>query len=147
MSRDDDSSDIPRKSGYEVGYGRPPREHRFKPGNSGNRTGRKKGSRNVKTLLAEEMKSRIDIKINGRARRLTKAEAIVKLTAQKALSGDDRSMDRLYRLLDQYKLIEDIIEPVASPAFHPGNLTEEERATLRRLLEKIRQPVKKLDPQ
>ena len=31
---------------YEVGYGKPPKKHQFKPGQSGNRQGRKK-SRNA----------------------------------------------------------------------------------------------------
>jgi len=37
-----------------VGYGKPPRAHRFKPGQSGNPNGRPKGSKNEATLTQEE---------------------------------------------------------------------------------------------
>jgi hypothetical protein len=47
---------------YRVGYKRPPVHTRFKPGQSGNPSGRSKGSQNLQTLftkiLAEEVSLR-----------------------------------------------------------------------------------------
>jgi len=40
-----------------VGYGNPPKESRFKKGQSGNRRGRPKGSKNLKTDLTEELQT------------------------------------------------------------------------------------------
>ena len=40
-----------------VGYGNPPKESRFKKGQSGNQRGRPKGSKNLKTDLAEELQT------------------------------------------------------------------------------------------
>ena len=37
--------------GYTVGFGKPPKEHQFVKGQSGNAKGRKKGSRNLKETL------------------------------------------------------------------------------------------------
>ena len=37
---------LPAKAGYEVGYAKPPTEHRFRKGASGNPSGRPKGARN-----------------------------------------------------------------------------------------------------
>jgi hypothetical protein len=46
------SDDEPKKvTGYVVGYGKPPLEHRFKKGQSGNPKGRPKGKANQKPLL------------------------------------------------------------------------------------------------
>ena len=42
------------KKTHEVGYGKPPKAHRFKPGRSGNPRGRPKGSRNKGRLLQFE---------------------------------------------------------------------------------------------
>jgi len=40
---------------YEVGYGKPPRDARFKEGQSGNPRGRPPGLKNLKTLLSEAL--------------------------------------------------------------------------------------------
>ena len=40
------------ENGEPVGYGNAPKQHRRKPGQSGNPKGRPKGSRNRKTLYA-----------------------------------------------------------------------------------------------
>lgn len=37
---------LPAKAGYEVGYAKPPTEHRFRKGASGNPSGRPKGAKN-----------------------------------------------------------------------------------------------------
>ena len=50
--RDDDSSeDTP----YKVGYGKPPKDTRFKPGTSGNPKGRKARGTTVKARLQEKL--------------------------------------------------------------------------------------------
>jgi hypothetical protein len=49
-------------SAPSVGYGRPPVHTRFKPGQSGNPRGRRKGQRNVSTVLAETLNQRIRIR-------------------------------------------------------------------------------------
>ena len=51
------SADLASGSGYEVGYGKPPKHSRFRPGKSGNPKGRPKGSKNkAQSPLAERMK-------------------------------------------------------------------------------------------
>ena len=46
-----------KESDYEVGYGKPPRHSRFVKGRSGNPRGRPPGTKNLKTLLSEALKS------------------------------------------------------------------------------------------
>lgn len=58
-----------RKKGsdrYEVDYGRPPKQHQFTPGRSGNPKGRPKASRNVGTVLHDKLLEELTISRNGR---------------------------------------------------------------------------------
>ena len=80
---------------YPVGYRRPPREHRFKPGQSGNPNGRPRGSKSFARLLLEELATKITIQENGVPRRITKQEAIVKQYVNKAMRGDHRVLKPL----------------------------------------------------
>jgi Family of unknown function (DUF5681) len=62
-----------RKGGdYEVGYGKPLRETRFKQGQSGNVRGRPRGSKNLATVMLKELSERLTISENGRRRKITK---------------------------------------------------------------------------
>jgi hypothetical protein len=85
---------------YEVGRGRPPRTSQFKPGQSGNPGGRKKGSRNFKTIVLEVLDSEIELTEGGRKRKVPLIKAILLRQAQDALRGQPRAMDSL---LDRYE--------------------------------------------
>jgi hypothetical protein len=84
---------------YEVGYGRPPREHRFQPGRSGNPRGRPKGARNLSSVVAATLGERIAVTENGRRKRITKLEAAVKQLVNRAAAGEARSMQLLLALV------------------------------------------------
>lgn len=77
---------------YEVGYGRPPKAGQFKKGQSGNPKGRKKGARGLKTDVKAELNERVVITENGKPRKLTKQQLMVKQLAAKASSGDIRAI-------------------------------------------------------
>ena len=55
---------------FSVGYGRPPVHSRFKPGQSGNPKGRRKGQRNVGTVVDGELSQRIKVREGNRTRSL-----------------------------------------------------------------------------
>jgi hypothetical protein len=88
-----------RKGNYEVGYGRPPKETRFAPGQSGNAKGRSKGTRNLKTDLQEELKERITLGQGDGRIRLSKQRALVKSMVARAIKGEQRAADRCFDLL------------------------------------------------
>ena len=76
---------------YKVGYGKPPKRTQFKPGKSGNPSGRPKGSRNLATDLAAELCEPITVREEGRQRRISKQRALIKSLMAKALQGDVRA--------------------------------------------------------
>lgn len=81
-----------------VGYGKPPQQTRFKPGHSGNPKGRPRGTRNLKTELAEELQESIVIHEGGKRKRVSKQRAIIKRLVEKSLTGDIRAARELLLL-------------------------------------------------
>lgn len=84
---------------YAVGYGKPPVSTRFQTGSSGNPKGRKKGSRNLKADLTEELAERITLKEGGRTVRLSKQRAMIKALVVKGIKGDERAIAKAFDLL------------------------------------------------
>jgi hypothetical protein len=82
----------------EVGFRRPPRGSRFKPGQSGNPKGRPRGSRNFRTDLKSTLSKPVKLKEEGKARKVSTQEAALLRLREKALSGDVRALDRLISL-------------------------------------------------
>ena len=73
---------------YEVGYGKPPRSTRFKKGQSGNPRGRPSGSKNLSTLLSEALNEPVIVTENGRRRKISKRQAIIKQLVNQSAKGD-----------------------------------------------------------
>lgn len=90
-----------KKDDYEVGYGKPPAERRFPKGQSGNPKGRPRGAKSFSTLLDGALNEKVNVKEDGRRRRISKREAMVKQLVNKAASGDHRSIQLLVALLQQ----------------------------------------------
>jgi hypothetical protein len=83
---------------YVVGRGRPPKHSQFKPGQSGNAGGRKKGVPNLRTIVSEVMTRPIELTENGRKRKATMLEAAVLRLAALALEGNSRALTNLLDL-------------------------------------------------
>jgi hypothetical protein len=82
---------------YEVGYGKPPKHTRFKPGQSGNPKGRKPGSRNVMTLLEQTLFDSVKVRENGKVRRVPAIQACLLNLRNQAIKGDPKALDRFIR--------------------------------------------------
>jgi hypothetical protein len=78
-------------SSYKIGYGKPPKATQFQKGKSGNPRGRPKGSLNLATDLASELREIITVSEHGRPRRVSKQRALIKSLLAKALQGDIRA--------------------------------------------------------
>jgi hypothetical protein len=99
-------NDGPRSSSgarYRVGYGKPPKEHRFQPGESGNPKGRPKGSKNTSTLLRKILDRKIEVRTGATVRKVSVREAILIRFAESALKGDTKSA---HFLLQRYDVAE-----------------------------------------
>ena len=92
---------------YQVGYGKPPIEKRFKPGKSGNPRGRPKGAKNkksripakneerLKSVLLEECYREIGIRDGEKLVKMPVIQAVVRNMALNAAKGNQRSQRML----------------------------------------------------
>ena len=84
MSKDDDAP----ADGEKVGYCRPPRATRFRPGQSGNPLGRPRKPKPIQELLATELRRRVAICENGREQKVQKLELVMKRLVNDAIQGN-----------------------------------------------------------
>lgn len=101
----------------KVGYKSPPVHSRFKPGQSGNPSGRAKGSENFKTLFNKILGEEVALREGAGVKKVSKAEAVLRGIVLGALKGDVRNLALLLRLAEQSGGFD---EP-------PGNITRIER--------------------
>ena len=103
---------------YEVGYKKPPLHSRIKPGECRNPHGRRKGSKNVDTILNEVMNATATIRENGKERRVSRTQIIIMKQVKKAAEdGDTRAAQYLLdrkAALDAAKVL-DTEAPVSTP--------------------------------
>jgi len=111
----------------EVGYGRPPRAHQFKSGQSGNPNGRPKGRKNEATMLNELLFKKILVREGGRERRMTVLEAILRRFAEDSLKGNIKAAAFLFNRLGA----------VSSTQPSQGELSDDDRAVLRAFAEDV----------
>ena len=95
---------------YKVGYRKPPRASRFKPGQSGNPKGRPKGARNklptrneerLKKLIIEEAYRPIKVTEGKRQITISMVQAILRSLAMKAARGDHRAQQKFTEMLSE----------------------------------------------
>jgi Family of unknown function (DUF5681) len=87
------------RASNSVGYGRPPVHTQFKKGQSGYPQGRRKGQRNVHTVVDEALSQRITIREGNRTRSVTKLDAVIVTMVNAALKGDAKAQASLIAMM------------------------------------------------
>ena len=83
-----------------IGYGRPPEQSKFKPGQSGNPNGRPPKSKNKKRILTEMLFEPVTVSLGQQRTRLTRLEVMIRTTVNKAVQGDARAYRNVQRWVD-----------------------------------------------
>lgn len=115
----------------EIGFKKPPKAHSWKKGESGNPKGRKKGSRNKKTVIISLMEGRLGRKIPD-PKKLSAQEGMLWKAIQKGLAGDAKAMAFAFKRYD---------DATASSWAGPINTTEEDQQVYDALCAKIRREI------
>jgi hypothetical protein len=97
-------------NGYAVGYGKPPRHTRFKPGQSGNPKGRQKGNKSFKTTVGEILNEKVKVHTSRGTKQITKLEALVHTSMNNALKGDAKAADQVLRMAREVGLVDEVTE-------------------------------------
>lgn len=94
------------KGDYEVGYGKPPKDHQFQPNNKLGK-GRKTGSKNTKTIVKEAFGQKVSATVGGKTKKMTKIELAMLQLANKASAGDLKAIEKVIQLQERYGPQED----------------------------------------
>jgi hypothetical protein len=77
--------------GEDVGYKRPPRRSQFKPGRSGNPSGKAKGLRSMSAELRDILGEEITVAADGAIKTVSKQRALASSLITAAIEGDLRA--------------------------------------------------------
>ena len=87
-----------RNDDAEVGYGKPPKTHQFKPGQSGNPSGRPRRKKTLVTLTQEMLDRVISVTEGGKVKRISMKDALLRRLLDHALKGNLKSANFLFNL-------------------------------------------------
>jgi hypothetical protein len=91
---------------YAVGYKKPPPQHQFKPGQSGNAKGkRKRRAMSVRALIGKEMETLYTVKLATGSKKLSGQELLVKRLFAYALEGRPHALKQLCELTNGFQVI------------------------------------------
>jgi Family of unknown function (DUF5681) len=117
---------------YEVGYGKPPRGTRFKPGRSGNPRGRPNGSKNLSTLLSQALNEPVIVVENGRRRKVAKRQAIITQLVNRSAKADLKATQIVLAMLQD---IERRMDPGST---EKAAVTEADQQIIQRIQARLR---------
>lgn len=96
---------------YQVGYGKPPRAHQFKKGQSGNPKGRPKGRKNDETLILEMLNEQLPYRENGEEKDGPAIKIVLKRLQMAAMEGNLKAIRIILDLAEQQGLFQGDADP------------------------------------
>lgn len=102
MKDKDEKDEMRKKWNQRKGYKNPPVEHQFKKGQSGNPSGRPKGSKGIKAKIVELLDNEINLNREEGATKMIIREAQAWKAIEYALKGDIRYLQLIIRCEDEY---------------------------------------------
>ncbi|CUJ83046.1 hypothetical protein RUE5091_00063 [Ruegeria denitrificans] len=82
------SDDKDKVGAKDVGYCKPPKEHQFKSGQSGNPKGRPKGSKNLLKQISKHAAKKVMVIEGGVEKKMAKMDVVISAMFNKASRGD-----------------------------------------------------------
>lgn len=95
------------KKGYA--NNKPPKEYQFKPGQSGYKPGRPKGSKSHRTILSAQLNALVTVLVNGKRVRKSKWQVMVEQQINAATGGNLKAFLAVVQLMQPYGLISEAI--------------------------------------
>ena len=100
---------------YEVGYGKPPKEHQFKKGNKAAAGERKrKAPQKIREVWAKLMSEKVTVLVDGKKVRMPRLEAFIRRYTSDA-GKSSREILQLLKLMDDLGIDEYLDEQADSP--------------------------------
>ena len=87
---------------YEVGQGKPPKEHRWQKGQSGNPRGRPKARKTDLVDVSAILDSSVKARIGGKETTVSGFEATFRQVSKKAIGGDLRAIKQFLKICEDY---------------------------------------------
>ncbi len=125
---DDREGDLTNK----IGYAKPPKHTRFTKGRSGNPKGRPTGSKNLATMMIEELTQTVAIVENGKRTKIPKIRAAVRQALNRAMVGDFKALQQIVIMLRSHDALKRVAttKPITNYPKIYANLSVKEAAEL-----------------
>lgn len=113
---------LPRESGsdstdgdYAIGRGKPPKHTQFKTGDGRHRPGRPKGSKNIATHVLDAAHAQVEVTIDGKTRRISKAQAAAIHLANAGATGNEKLLLKFIDLIAEIEARAEAARPSEYP--------------------------------
>jgi len=108
-----------RGSGQKVGRGNPSKHTQLQKGQSGNKKGRPKGSKNLSTYIMEAARYPVTATVNGSSRKISTLQSTTLQLAIKAAGGNQAAMGEFLDWIDEIETRATAVKPTQFPLSAP----------------------------